>query len=347
MSFRNRIIVLGSLAGILSVTLAAGLFTTQRVPPGEGVRLLAVAPQTVQRLVIKGPETTELIRADDGERWWLRVDGDLLPARAARVERFLQSATEARSTRRVASDRLRWADFALDGEGRYTVVLYQEADRDGDPGTELARAVFGDRTEQGREVFVRIGDEDATYAAVAADIHFSLQRDRLYWAELRLLPPDLTANDLSQLTIESAADTDRSTRGFSYRLQRDSVGNWTIVDRDGERIARQSRARELVAAVLSLEGARFFGNDVAAIQTRIQGATVDAESGLVARIGVNSRDGTRREINVLHVSVDGSYIAIAAGPGVPRDPSGREVAYLVPDFTLERVLRPPADLIAD
>lgn len=354
MTFRARVILLGACAAVLTITLAAGLLSTERKQRGEGEPLAPVVPGEVRRIVFEralreGRESIDLSRDDDGEAWWLTVNGELRPARVDRIERFLQDLTLARTARQVTSDRGLWRDFGLDGAGTSTLRLYGEAD------AELSRIVFGNRAERDREVFVRVGDGNEVYAAAAADILFSMEREKTYWSELRLLPPSLSSSAVTRLEVSSTiAHRADAPPPISYRLELDTAGNWTVIDDDGVRTARQSRARELLAAILSLEGTQFFATDAV-----VPGVTISApESAEVdpggvepgdgepeARLGITLRDGSRYEISIRHWHHDGYFIAVASGPGVPLDSHGGRIAYLIPDLTLERVLRFPSALV--
>ncbi|TVQ37181.1 MAG: DUF4340 domain-containing protein [Spirochaetaceae bacterium] len=329
MSFRTRVTILGGLALLLMITLTIGVLRSPRRRPAAGAGVALIVPGTsdrVTRVAIDGRDTVGLQRDRDGN-WWLEAGERLLPARDDRVDELLRVLGDGRTTRRVTADRELWPDFGLDRQSARRITLY------GSDGQELVTVAYGRRTHAGGEAYVRRGASAEVFTVDAAPL-FYLERDSVYWMELRLFASLIGSDAITRLELSAdIADPSGLWRRFAYRLRRDGSGTWLLADNRGERVARQSRVRELLAALVALEGAR------------VAPAAATPAAAAVAELEFTLQDASRYQVLVYDAANGDQFIMRAAGPGVPLDGTGEPIHYRVNAWTLERVFRPPEDII--
>lgn len=328
MTYRVRVLLLSLAIGVLTLTWLIGVVgrTGRSAPIGAGIPLVAPeALASVTTVEINGAEVVRLER-DNGEngsgRWWIALDERLLPARESRVGEFLQTLGEQETEDRVAVSPAGWSQFGVDEP--ITVRLFDRADRD------VAELFFGRRSDTGRGGFLRFDSGPEVYRVGDAPF-FALERSTVFWSDLRLLPPGLSEDRVAAVRIQSdIGDLNALSRRFTYGLVRGSGGEWMVDGPTGRAPAQPTRARELVTAILALEGSRF----AAAEQTVVP---VDR-----AIIDVHLFDGRRYTLTIEAV---GERLWIQpTGEGGPVDREGRPVRFEFAPWNAERVLRPLEDL---
>ncbi len=329
MSFRRRAAILAALSVVLMATLLLAVLRSPRRRAAQGAGIPLAAAGTIDRasgITLSGRDTIRLQRDADGT-WWVRNAERLLPARQSRVQQFLSQLADSSTSRRVTTRAELWPDFGLDHNSAQRVLL-EAAD-----GELLADVVYGRRTESGAEAFVRFGAADEVYAADAAGL-FYLERESIYWTELRLFGSTLSVDSIEQLAVwADIGDLGGLPHRFSYRLQRGSDASWRLADERGEMAARAGRVRELLAAVVSLEGAR------------VAAATPPADAAPSAEVTAELVDGSRYRLEVYGEAGAEQFTVVASGPAVPLDANREPIFYLINDWTLGRVLRLPRDIL--
>ena len=339
MTYRARVLLLSLAIGILTLTWLVGVTGRNRrsLPTGAGVPLVAPAAlPAVTTLEIDGAAVIRLERdhrADESGRWWIRLNDRRLPARGSRVEEFLQTLGEQQTESRVALSAAAWPQFGLNEP--VAVRLFDAAGRD------VAELFFGRRSDTGRGGYLRFDTGQEVYRVGDAPF-FAIERSAVYWSDLRLLPPALTEDSVVEVRIRSdIAAINELPRRFTYGLVRGNQGEWEVDGPAGREPAQPTRARELVTAILTLEGSRFA---TAGITTALAGPEVqrDAGTGGGAVIDVALFDGRRFSLSI---EVHGERLWIQqTGAPAPVDQDGRPVIFEFSPWSAERVLRPVEDL---
>ena len=329
MSFRRKVAILAALSLVLMATLLLAVLRSPRRRAAEGAGIPLATAATIDRvsaITVSGRDTIRLQRDADG-RWWLRNAERELPARQSRVQQFLARLADSSTSRRVTTRAELWPEFGLD-HGSAQRVLLEAAD-----GELLAEVAYGSRSESGAEAFVRFGAADEVYAADAA-VLFYLERESIYWTELRLFGSTLSVESIEQLVVSAdIRDLGGLPHRFSYRLQRGGDAAWQLTDPRGETAARAGRVRELLAAVVSLEGAR------------VAPTAPPADAAPSAEVTAELVDGSRYRFEVYGQAGAEQFTVVASGPAVPLDSNREPIFYLINDWTLSRVLRPPQDIV--
>ncbi|TVR02829.1 MAG: DUF4340 domain-containing protein [Spirochaetaceae bacterium] len=345
MTYRVRVLLLSLAIGVLALTWLVGMTGRGRrsAPPGAGIPLVAPgALPAVTTVEIDGAEAIRLERdrVENG-RWWITLDGRALPARGSRIEEFLQTLGEQQTESRVAVSAAGWPQFGVDDP--ILVRLFDPVGRD------VAELFFGRRSDAGRGGYLRFDTGQEVYRVGDAPF-FAIERSAVYWSDLRLLPPGLTEDRVAAVRIRSdiAAINDLSRR-FTYALVRGSGGEWIVDGPAGRVPAHATRARELITAILTLEGSRFAASGSPTTDgprdTGVDSTVTDPRLTTVDRavIEVELFDGRRASLTI---DAYGERLWIQpSGVLAPVDGDGRPVAFEFAPWSAERVLRPVEDLV--
>ena len=329
MTYRVRVLLLSLAIGVLALTWLIGVAgrTGRSAPIGAGILLVAPeALSSVTTVEINGAEAVRLEREhgqDGTERWWIALDERLLPARESRVGEFLQTLGEQQTEARVAVSPAGWPQFGVDEP--VSVRLFDRAGRD------VAELSFGRRSDTGRGGYLRFDTGPEVYRVGDAPF-FALERSPVFWSDLRLLPPGLTEDRVAGIQIRSdIGDINALSRRFTYRLVRGSGGEWIVDGPAGPASAQPTRARELITAILALEGSRFAAAEPSVVP--VDQAVID----------VDLFDGRRFSLTI-EARGDRLWVR-STGEGSPVDREGRTVRFEFASWNAERVLRPMEDLV--
>ena len=327
MSFRNRIIVLSTILGLLAVLYVVGItrFGGREAPPEPLVAEGALSGVT--RAEIADSSGVSLVLEQVSGSWQVRLGGELFPARTERVESMLNALDDLLRNRTVATSPERHEQLGLteDAATRLTLTRPQGA------SIEL---FFGDLAPQGGEGFVRFAGEDTAYAVDSA-LNFYFTQETSYWAELRLVR-GLTPEDIVEITVEAASLrllNPEEPVAADFTLTRGSGQEWNLIP--GPAMEPANQEVERIAAAL----ANFQASDY----------LVSPEPGLFAEeqgsISFSTEDGERYRFTIGASLPEDQFALRAEGPGVPESEGGEPLVFQIGAWSLERVFKNLDDLV--
>ena len=331
MSFRQKAIVLGSVFVGLLVVL---LYGTVISPPGAAQRrseaplFPRVKTGLAQRIEIADASSRILLVRSGG--WTIDSTGTAYPASQSRVEGLLKEVAALARGTLVTRDPKTADSLGLSSKEAKRLVL------SGAKGEALCELSIGRSGVGGRGFFLRPGTGTEVFQT-GEELSSYLSTERRTWADLRILPSDINAEAVMRLSIAStlalpgAAGAkgepridytllrEKSAAGaFTWSLSPGAVGASGAVD--------QQKADSLVRSVLALEGADFLdGEDRAR-------ASLASPAALVT---VSLTDDRTFVIQ---------FGTKASGDQYPCALSGGSLAYLVPEWRLEGILKPKENL---
>lgn len=316
MSFRNRVILLGSLCGLLLATLLLGqLFSPQR-NTGGGRILRDLKTETVGKIQLKaGSGEIVLVKRKD---WVLQDSGRELPASAARVESLLKELSSLTRGSAITAREDAWAGLGLEGSDAKSLALF------GGKGETLAELVVGKAGVGGGGSYVRANGEKQVYQTDTSLASF-VETQRRYWSHLKLLPDGLKSQNATRISLQGKIGFEdgkkERTLGYALVKSADSKGkiHW-IVEGRKDVVLDEQKVEQVVTSLLGCEGNDFAE---AADGTKKAMAAIQAE--------VTLSMGDNREFTLI---VGGK----AEGSQYYAGLKGGELSYLVPEWRLERIL---------
>ena len=332
MSFRQKAIVLGSVFVILLVVL---LYGTVISPPGAAQRR-SEAPLfprlktgLAQRIEIADASSRILLVRSGG--WTIDSTGTAYPASRSRVEGLLKEVAALARGTLVTRDPKTADSLGLSSKEAKRLVL------SGAKGENLCELSIGRSGVAGRGFYLRPGTGTEVFQT-GEGLSPYLSTERRTWADLRILPSDINAEAVMRLSITStlalpgAAGAkgapridytllrEKSAAGaFTWSLSPGAVGASGAV---GAGPVDQQKANSLVRSVLALEGGDFLDGENPAR------ASLASPAALVT----------------ISLTDDRTFViqfgTKASGDQYPCALSGGSLAYLVPEWRLEGILKP-------
>ncbi len=229
---------------VLAIAAGTALSAGARSARASRGRLLDADPELVAAVEISRPFGTQVFRRHGGA-WILESPGGSLPARAERVDAFLDAVGSVRALQEAGRSESAWESLGLGGSSSRRVRLLS---RDGS-----ARADFrvGRYTPEGSRVFVRREGEIRSYS-VPASLASRLPASRTAWLDLRLLGEPVPLEDVQRLRVAGFLEYGpREAYRADFTLTRSAERGWTsgeIPDLD------PSAAERFVRALMYLEG---------------------------------------------------------------------------------------------
>ncbi|HIA13541.1 MAG TPA: DUF4340 domain-containing protein [Nitrospirales bacterium] len=224
------------IAIVIFVALVGLVMTTVFKPQERNLSRLSiptVVPDTVEKIVLDGDETFELLK--EGEQWVLD-DGRLVDPKM--IERALESLGSLSSTELVSSNPEKHASYEIDEEkGRRVTVFVQDQ--------PVLDFVIG-KASTLVGPYVRLVDTDDVYLAKRSPVRSYFVFARADWQRLQLF--DVSLADVASLTFVSGD-------GNEFDLVQDEDKEWALSDTsilpDGYRFDG-FRARSFVSKFLNL-----------------------------------------------------------------------------------------------
>lgn len=336
MTFKTRLIALSAAAGALLLTAILGAVLS---PEGRRARerqqpLLAFPEDaTIDEIRIVAPPpvgdgggdgdgaggaegTTDAplpvrITRDRERGWVVHRDVSTLPARATRVDDFVESIRSLHRVRTAATNPSLWGDFEVEDATAIRLELLIAGSDD------PVVTYWGKVGPAGEGQYVRVGGADRVYMT-DTNPSFYLDQDESYWVDRRLFPePPLESEILRMQVSEAGAEAIDVARVSGPEGTR-----WQLRDAP-ETAVEQAPPSNAVRSILMLEGTTIRPAAAQYPEVPAFGVTLTASSG--ATLGVRFYpDGE-------------GYVAYPGG--------GYE--YTVSGATVDRVVLSRSDVIVD
>jgi hypothetical protein len=259
MSFRAKVITLGSiLAALVAVLLVGTLASPRGAAERAGAALLfpALKKDRVQEVEIS--EADSRVRLARGAAWTIDVGGRALPAAADKVEGLLaQVATLARGS--VVTRDAKAAEGLGLGQGQGKKIVLR-----GSAGAVLCEITVGGPAAGGGS-YLRVGDRPEVLQT-GEGLSPYLAAGRASWADLRVLPRGVGGEAVMRISVSGSVPKKGSKPAAStpYTLLKDKGSSgglsWTFSP-PGPAVDQQ-KASQLASALASLEGADLLTDQV-------------------------------------------------------------------------------------
>ncbi len=324
MSFRQKAIVLGS---IFVVLLALLLFGVVISPPGASQRrseaplFPGLKPVLVRKIEIADSSSQLTLGRTGG--WTIEGSGASYPASQVKVEGLLKEiAALARGTL-VTRDPKTADSLGLSSKEAKKLVL------SGAKGEKLCELSVGRAGIGGRGFYLRPGTGMEVFQT-GEGLSSYLATERRSWADLRILPSDISAETVIRLSVASslALAGAKGAPRIEYTLLKEKsvTGAMTWTLGAGASPVDQQKVDSLVRAMLALEGGDFLTD---------QDPARASLASPVAEVRISLAD------NRTFIVQFGDKVA---GDQYPCEISGGSLGYLVPQWRLEGILKPKESL---
>jgi hypothetical protein len=327
MSFRQKAIVLGSVFVVLLVVLLSGTVIS---PPGAAQRrseaplFPRVKPALVQTIEIADASSRILLVRTGG--WRIDSSGTPYPASQSRIEGLLKEVAALARGTLVTRDPKTADSLGLSSKDAKRLVL------SGAKGEKLCELSIGRPGVGGRGFYLRPGTGSEVFQT-GEGLSSYLSTERRTWADLRILPSDIKAEAVMRLSIASSlplpgASGAKGAPRIDYTLlkEKSAAGAMTWSFGAGAGLVDQQKADTLVRSVLALEGGDFLGGQD------------PARASLASPAALVTVSLTDDRTFVLQFGTKSS------GDQYPCALSGGSLAYLVPEWRLEGILKPKESL---
>jgi hypothetical protein len=325
MTFRNRVITLGSLLGILIVLYVFGLTRMSDRGAEQDPLVAQGSLESVTGIEVVAPEG-EVLRLEQSDgAWQLQIGGQLYPARPERVESMLNALENLRRNRTVSQGTERHEQLGLTGEAATRLNLNRGT------APEISM-LFGALAPQGGEVFVRYAGEDTAYAVDNA-LNFYFNQETGYWAELRLVRDVIPEN-----IVEIAVDADVALLDparpvdADYRLTRGAGDQWNLSPEPGGDLD-DGEVERVAGALANLQASDYLVDPVPGLFDEIQ-----------ATVSFTTEEGESYRFVVGQGLPEDQFALRADGPTVPRSEDGEPLVFQIGAWSLERILKNTDDL---
>jgi hypothetical protein len=325
MSFRQKAIVLGS---IFVVLLALLLFGTVISPPGASQRrseaplFPGLKADLVRRIEIVDSSSRLALSRTGG--WINEGSGVSYPASQSKVEGLLKEvAAIARGTLVTKSSKTSDGLGLSEKEGKRVVLS-------GAKGEKLCELSVGRSGVGGRGFYLRPGTGTEVFQT-GEGLSSYLSTERRAWADLRVLPSDISVEAVMRLSIASSlalsgaagAKVSKVAPRIEYTLlkEKSASGAMTWSLGAGAGPVDQQKVDSLVRSVLALEGGDFLADQDSARASLALPA---------AEVTISLADNRTFVIQIGDKS---------AGDQYPCALSGGSLGYLVPQWRLEGILK--------
>lgn len=262
--------------------------------------IVAIRPTDVERIRIDArfsrpdAEPVVLFRVPEWDGWAAQLDAATVPARASRVEDFIERILSPRPQRIVTREPAHHAALYVSGATGDSVSL-EDAEQ-----STLVRLLFGLPGRDRGSLYMRLGGEPTVFAVDPAPSFF-LTRESEYWADTRVFPAPI---DIDRVEFVRYGDTHVFVREY-----RDGQDVWN----DGAARVDASRVHGKLRALFGLQA------------DSVRRARPFVGETIVVRL-----DG-RREYVVTYSGVDESAVSVMVrGPRLYETGTTEAFVYTVP-----------------
>ena len=325
MTFRNRVLSLSVLLGVLVALYVFGLVRMSGRGAEQDPLLAQGALEAATGIEVADAEGNEL-RIEGGEGGWqLRLGGELYPARPERVDSMLNALENLRRNRTVSGSAERHEQLGLNPETATRLTV----SRGTAPEISL---LFGNLAPQGGEVFVRYAGEETAYAVDNA-LNFYFNQETGYWAELRLVR-DLIPEDIVEISVDAdlALLDPAQPVSADYRLTRGAGDEWNLSPGPGGDL-EESEVERVAGALANLQASDYLLDPPSGLFDEIQ-----------ATVSFTTEDGEGYRFVVGQGLPENQFALRGEGPAVPRSEEGEALVFKIGAWSLERILKNIEDL---
>jgi predicted secreted protein len=323
--FKNKVLILGLVAGVLAVAYALGLVfspTNVQRRRSEVLLLPAFKKEAVKRIQVTSAEggTIEVLQGDKG--WSVQIGGSPFPASEERVGWFLDSIAGLRRSRLVSSSPESWKSFEVTDEARTRIRLSDAS------GHSLVSLIVGKGEEGARGNYARLeGSNEVVLLnkSLATYTEGSLS----YWSHMKFFPDGLDGSGVMRISVRASLSfSDGSGRKVLYTLIRRADGGrkWQVVEPAAQKDTplNDQEIDRMASTLAGFEGNEFVpGNPASGLESPSAEILFSTEDNKDYRILVGSRSGRDQYF----AKVDGgAYV------------------YLVPEWRVRQVTRPLEEL---
>lgn len=314
--YRRKLVFLAALTAGLALAVAGGVVFSPQARSARAARgrLIYAKPDEVVRVEISGGPESLVFERYAGS-WSLVTGAERYPARAERVESFLEAVGAVRTLEAAARSRDAWKSYGLGSDESRRVRFI------GSDGKSLAGFYVGRYSANGADSYVRREGDDRS-CRVAASMASRLPSDRKSWLDLRAFGESVPPEDVQRLRVQGRVRfSDGKYYGAAFSLTRSLSSLWRsdeIPELD------PAAADRFVRSVMNAE-AEDYSPD---------GLISATEAGLHLELELGG--GTLKTLRIAELpDGTGSYRASLMG-------SGRVLR--IGEWTLRDILKAPSDL---
>ncbi len=316
MTYKSKVILLAAAAVLLLSTYFLGtLFNPQKSITLSAKPLFPdLKPEDIASVEFSNAEYS-LQRGAESGQWNLRIEGESFPADQVQVRSFIEAVAQLSYYSRASKDKDTWPDFSIaEGQGKRVTLNTGKATE------QEISLVFGAKVQGSSQQYARTSNSENTY--VADDISAYLDRDVGYWADLTLVPADVSIQDVISIEyrdyrIERSETAQGQTQ---WILSQESRGEEELID-ESDTVDRFLRS------FIELRGEDF----ASASERRNSGLTTPREI-----IRIETVDGTDYELRIGAQTAQNRIFV---------RPTRSEYTYLVSEWRVNTVLNPLNELV--
>jgi hypothetical protein len=318
MSFKKKIIVLGSIAGLLLVVFIMGeIFSPQRLTRAASETELfpGFRADSAQRIELADSSSRVLlIKAGN---WTVDINGVRYPANVTKVGFLLKEISAVTRGELVTRSQDKAADLGVEGPQAVHLTV------SGGNTDVLCELFAGKTSATGKGRYIRTGKGAGTYQT-GDSLSPYITTDKRFWEDLKIFPSDLKTESVIRLSIRCriALSGGKDQRTLDYGLFRtqDQQGrqSWGFADKGAAPL--EEKVRSLIDSVLALEGNDFDTSPDAARHVS------DAPSATITLSTSDNRDMTVFLGNMV------------AGDQYPCAQANGKNAYLVAEWRVNQIL---------
>jgi hypothetical protein len=256
LQFKNKVLVLGLVAGALAAAYALGLVfspTNVQKRRSEQPLLPGFKKEAVAKIEVSGDKGTIQVERTDKD-WRVLIGGSPFPASEQRVGWFLDSVAGLRRTRLVSTNPESWASFGVADQAKTRIRLYDAA------GKSLVDLIVGNSEPGQRGSFARL-EGSGEVVQLCRTLSNYLDGSLSYWSHLKFFPDELTGGGIMRISVRASLSfSDGTQRKLAYTLIRSTEAGrkWQVVEPAAQRSAvLEDKAVDNLANTL----ADFEGND--------------------------------------------------------------------------------------
>ncbi len=326
MQFKNKVLVLGLIAGGLAAAYALGLVfspTNVQKRRSEQPLLPGFKKEAVAKIEVssdKGPIQVE--RAD--KSWRVLIGGSPFPASEERVGWFLDSMAGLRRSRLVSTKPESWASFGVTDQSKSRIRLSDAA------GKGLVDLIVGNGEPGERGSFARLeGSNDVLL--LSRSLSNYLDGSLSYWSHLKFFPAEMGGSGIMRISVRASLSfPDGTQRKLAYTLIRSAAAGrkWQVVEPAAQRSAAlDDKAVDRLAGTLAgFEGNEFVpGTPATGLESPSAEVLFSTESNRDYRILIGNRSGEDQ----YYAKVDGG-----------------EYLYLIPEWRVRAATQPLEEMQA-
>jgi len=322
--FKNKVLILGLIAGVLAVAYALGLvFSPSNVQKRSSERPLlpGFKKEAVARIEVSGQEGGSILVERKDKDWSVQIGGSAFPASGQRVGWFLDSMAGLRRTRLVSANQESWVSFGVADSATTRIRLWDAA------GQSLVNLIVGSSDPGQRGSYARLVGSNEVLL-LSRTLSNYLDGSLSYWSHLKFIPEDLAGSSVTRISgrASSLEFSDVTRRRLSYTLIRGSEGGrkWQLVEPARSLLLNDQEIDRMASTLADFEGTDFVaGSPATGLESPAAEVLFSTEDNRDYRILIGGRTGE-----------DQYYVKLDGGAYV----------YLVPEWRVRTATQPLEDL---